>query len=430
MSSTMAGIKVPSQNTAGSGGSTARRHRWSSPLRLWACLIASMIAVLAVAASSAITVAGRQNTANSDAATTEPLAEYVQEIYRSLADANAAAATAILVGPTPPARFSTRYNDDIQKAETNLSLASRIVAGDRTASADLAVVATNLPVYTALISTANANNRLGYPVGVAYLREASNLMKGTILAEVTAVEGTAYGAQGATIGRITGPPLWFILVGVLAAAALVVVWRRMAEMTRRSVNPGLLGGAVAVAVLVLWTLAVSTSAGHAANAAEAQFYQANSLLSARGDLANAESDEALSLVERGEDNGQDAIDTQKDMTLLKSYGEQGVVATDINTLQGIVDNVQQLTSQGQYSQAVEDVVGYGANPSKTTAVYTATELDAALSNEMNSDQSGYTDDANAAVSDLDGGLPVAIVIGLLGAAAAAFGVNRRLGEYR
>ncbi|HEY3871479.1 MAG TPA: hypothetical protein VGM10_24170 [Actinocrinis sp.] len=430
MSSTMAGTEAPSQNTAGSGGPAARRHRWSSPLRLWACLIASMLAVIAVATSSAITVAGRQSTANSDASTTEPLAEYVQELYRSLADANAAAATAILVGPTPPARFGNRYNSDVQSAEQELSFASRIVAGDKDASDDLAVVAADLPVYTGLISTANANNRLGYPVGAAYLREASDLMTNTMLSKVTDVEGREYAAQGATAGRIIGPPLWFILVAILAVLVLAVVWRRMAEMTRRSVNAGLLGGAFALAVLVVWTLAASISAGHAANAAEAQFYQVNAQLSARGDLANAESDEALSLVERGEDDGKYAAATQKDMTQLQSFNEQGAIATDVKTLQGIVGNVQQLTSQGQYSKAVGDVVGFGTNAANTTAVYTATALDDALTAEMNQDQSAYTIDANAAISDLDGGLPVAIVIGLLGAAVAAYGVNRRLGEYR
>jgi hypothetical protein len=433
MSSTMAGVKAPPGNTAGSGEPAASGHRWNSPVRLWACLLAAVLAVLAVAASAAVTVDGRQNTARSDTSTTEPLVQYVQELYQSLADANAAAATAILVGPTPPARFSQRYNTDIQSAEQNLTLASRIVAGDQAASSDLAVVAADIPVYTGLISTANANNRLGYPVGAAYLREASNLMTNTMLTNVSAVADRETVAQNAAAGRITGPPIWFTVVAILAVLVITVVWRRLAELTRRRVNAGLLGGAVAVAVLALWALSASISAAHAISAAQTQFGQVSTLLEARGQLANAESDEALSLVERGEDDGQYATDTQQQLAKLQgdaSVQLQSTTAADFKTLQTIVGTVRQLTDQGQYSQAVGDVVGYGTTASHDTAVYVATELDDAFAADVNADQAAYATGGSAAISDLGDALAITIVIGLLGAAAAAYGVNQRLGEYR
>lgn len=431
MSSTMAGMNAPPGTEADPGDPAARTHRWTTPTRLWACLLASVLAVLAVATSAAITVAGRQSTAQSDTSTTEPLVEYVQQLYRSLADANAAAATAILVGPTPPARFAERYNSDIQSAEQDLTLALRIVAGDQDASSDLGVVADDLPVYTGLISTADSNNRLGYPVGAAYLREASTLMTNTMLAKVNSVATRETDAQNATAGRITGPPLWFALVAVAALLVLAVVWRRMAEITRRRVNTGLLGAAAAVAVLALWSVSASVSAAHSASAGQTRFSQVSTLLEARGHLANAESYEALSLVERGEDNGAFAADTLTQIAQVQQAAQaQDKSAADFKTLDGIVQSVQQLTNQGQYSQAVGDVVGYGTTASVDTAVHAADALDADLAAEMAADQAAYTTDGRAAITDLGDGLVLAIVIGLLGAAAAAYGVNRRLGEYR
>jgi len=55
-------------------------------------------------------------------------------------------------------------------------------AGDASAIGDdLATLSAELPVYTDEAATARADNRLGLPLGAAYLREASALMRGTLL---------------------------------------------------------------------------------------------------------------------------------------------------------------------------------------------------------------------------------------------------------
>jgi hypothetical protein len=48
-------------------------------------------------------------------------------------------------------------------------------------SKDLLTLSTDLPVYTGEIETARADNRIGYPVGAAYLREATTLMNSSLL---------------------------------------------------------------------------------------------------------------------------------------------------------------------------------------------------------------------------------------------------------
>ena len=49
------------------------------------------------------------------------------------------------------------------------------------APAALGTIADQLPVYSGLIETARTNNRLGYPIGAAYLRQAASLMTSQIL---------------------------------------------------------------------------------------------------------------------------------------------------------------------------------------------------------------------------------------------------------
>ena len=46
-------------------------------------------------------------------------------------------------------------------------------AGARALNSDLEVLTTTIPVYSGLVETARTNNRLGNPVGSAYLGQAS-----------------------------------------------------------------------------------------------------------------------------------------------------------------------------------------------------------------------------------------------------------------
>ena len=87
----------------------------------------------------------------------EPLAHAAQEVYRSLQDADASAASAFLSGGLEPEKLRERYEADIAQAQAALSVATA-------SSPDLtATLAAQLPVYTGLIETARSNNRQGYP---------------------------------------------------------------------------------------------------------------------------------------------------------------------------------------------------------------------------------------------------------------------------
>ena len=104
----------------------------------------------------------------------EPLAAAAQEVYRSLSDADATAATAFLMPGTEPAELRDRYADAIARAGAALATAAADSAGLPAAEPQVGTISQKLPVYTELVATAKVNDHQGFPVCSAYLREASD----------------------------------------------------------------------------------------------------------------------------------------------------------------------------------------------------------------------------------------------------------------
>jgi hypothetical protein len=413
---------------AGLGRGPSRRD-WPTPTRLWASLAVAVIALVSVGAGSAAALSARQATETHDAIFAEHLLVNVDELYHSLADADATAATALMIGPVAPARLTGQYDADIAQAENALAAASHDLAGDEAASTLLAKVAGQLPTYTALIATADADNRLGFPLGAAYLREGSGLLRHSILTEVGSVADRERASQNVAQDGVTGFPLEPVLVGLLAAALLVLVWRELSRTTRRSFNPGLAAGSLIGLGLVAWTLTAFLVAAGDSRTAKADFSGVDVVLQARNNLALTQSEQSLELIDRGSDNGQDARDL--DITLLKAVDSGGLDAESERLGEGFSNSVglvSQDVARGDYHGGVLHAAGNGAGP--TTTIAQARTLDDALVRLYNARQDQYTRDSGSAGSDLSGGLWGGVLGGLAAASAAAYGINRRLAEYR
>src|SRR5262249_53664527 len=136
--------------------------------------------LLGVLAGVAAVVGVEQRAGRVDQIRTEsgPLTVSAQQLYRSLSDADATAAAALLSGGVEPADLRARYEQDIAAASDALTAAGAARGADHEAVAQIAQA---LPVYTGLVETARTNNRLNLPVGAAYLREASGLMRDRLL---------------------------------------------------------------------------------------------------------------------------------------------------------------------------------------------------------------------------------------------------------
>ena len=205
-------------------------------------------------------------------AVSEPLSLDAEQIYQSLSDADATAANAFLSGGLEPAAARQRYDADITQAAIRIQAASALVgssaartqvpgnlrqqasaAGSATGD-DLATLSAGLPVYTGEVETARADNRLGLPLGAAYLREASALLRGTLLIAASDINTRESELLTSASAQATGLPLivFAVVFGLGVGYVLYRSWRWLARHTHRVINYGLLVAALAGAVSLVW----------------------------------------------------------------------------------------------------------------------------------------------------------------------------------
>ncbi|HKS45074.1 MAG TPA: hypothetical protein VJT49_08145 [Amycolatopsis sp.] len=368
----------------------------------------------------------------------EPLAAAAQEIYRSLSDADATAAIAFLITGTEPPELRSRYDQDIARAGAALSRAASDVSSD--AAAKVNVINQQLPVYTGLVETARANNRLGYPVGASYLQEASNLMHATILPAA----GDLYQIDTAGLesqqSDAWGFP-WFaavLLVGTLAALIATQVY--LTRRTNRLLNVGLVVATGAMVLMLLWgSVALVVQAILVGNGQDDGSHPVDVLVRARAAAVQARGDETMTLVARGA-GGDYEVDFQKlapQFTGLLSEAKGLVTGDAANQLQTAIDNANNwLTTHkdlrakddgGWYVDAVKEAVDTSVPNSAATSF---ANVDTALGNAINDGRQSfvdYTDDGAKALTLLAPGVAALAVVA---AGGVTIGIRDRLREYR
>jgi hypothetical protein len=375
----------------------------------------------------------------------EPLSLDGQQIYRSLSDADATAANAFLSGGLEPQASRQRYLADIAAASARLEDATAI-AGGSLASADLATLSAGLPVYAGEVETARADNRLGLPLGAAYLREASSLMRGKLLPAARNITAQASTQLRAASGQATGLPLAVVLLvmAVIAGYVLLRSQQWLFRRFRRRLNPGLALATVAALISVVW-LAVSLSAGRA-DLLRAQAHGSGPVTAlGLADIAalRAHADESLTLIDAaGDDSYQaDFLATEHQLgpgpgTLLTgavsaASGSPGAAAAadasaTATRWYGAHKTVRSLDNNGKHAQAIQLVTIPGQDHSGTLFA----RVDASLVRAVAADQAVFRDDAAAGRGAFTGLEIGVIVLALIMAAGCARGVSRRLAEYR
>jgi len=394
---------------------------------------------------AAWSVAGHASAASNVRAVSEPLSLDAQRIYRSLSDADATEATAFLSGGQEPLALRRRYQADIAQAARQLEAATA-AAGQSAAGRQLAILSGGLPVYTGSIETARADNRYGYPLGAAYLREASGFMRGTLLPAASAVYAQENAQLAVADQQATAVPYSALVVAVIVTIGLFLAQRWLARRTHRVINPGLLVASVAGLASLVWLVSAVT-------VASVQFSSARDHGSApvealaQADIAalRAHAYESLNLIDRGGDpsNQENFASLQKQLgpgpgTLLteaaaSAAGSPGSAQAAAATRAApawyaVHRTVLSLENGGprDYLPAVQLAVGPG--PTQAGGLFSA--LDQDLTGAMAADQASFRTAARSgqdALAGLEAGI---VVLSLVMAAGCAWGISRRLAEYR
>jgi len=409
-------------------------------------LLAGLVSLSLIwGAVAAWVVSQRASGASDVLGTSEPLSLDGQQIYRALSDADATAASAFLSGGLEPIAARRRYQADIAQAAAHLESATA-AAGHSPAARDLARLSAGLPVYAGEVETARADNRLGLPLGAAYLREASSLMRGALLPAARDVSAQANGQLTAASGRATGLPLALVLLGVAAVVGYVLfrVQRWLFLRTHRVFNPGLVVASVAALVSLLWLVI-------AVGVARADLLQARAHGSgpvaalAQADIAalRAHADECLTLIDAaGDDSFQaDFLAVQHRLgpgpgTLLTDAvtaargspgaGPAAAAATTATAWYGAHRTVRFLDDNGKHLQAVHLVTTPGVGHSGALFA----RLDSSLTRAIAADQAVFRSNAVAGRGAFTGLEVGVIVLALVMAAGCARGLSKRLAEYR
>lgn len=411
-------------------------------------IIGAVLAVLVVAfgAVTAFEISDRAASAADVVSRSQPLSADAASIYRSLADADTAASSGFLAGAEEPRAVHQRYERDITLASRLLIKAATNTDSSSESGRQIATLNEQLPRYTGLIETARANNRLGRPLGGAYLRFANEQMTKDLLPAAQKL----YDAETARLDEDHDDarfwPVFSLVVGVVALGALVWAQRRNYRRTNRVFNHGLLAATAASTVVLLWLAVGHTVARAELNDARVHGQKSLKVLSdARINSLKARANENLTLVARGavlaDDGKSDKYETDYVTgmdTLRAQLSEARRLADDSGGRRPVEDAVKSVSEwtvrhdsasrtdkAGDYDGVLEKVIG-----SKDSTGRSFDQVDAALEKALAHEQREFTTAAEDGRGALTG-LPVgAAALAVLGAAGAILGINRRLSEYR
>ena len=422
----------------------------TTPARLRLLLALMILLSLAWGVLAALTADQHASAAANVVAVSEPLSLDAEQIYTSLSDADATAASAFLAGGLEPAAARQRYQADITEAAIRIEAASALVgssaartklpghlanqvsAAGSAVGDDLAMLSGQLPAYTDEVGTARADNRLGLPLGAAYLREASALLRGTLLPAASDIYTRESALLTSASAQATGLPL--IVIAVLAGLGLGYVLFRssrwLSRHTHRVVNYGLLLAALAGLVSLVWlTGAFAVGRGDLLHAQQQGSGPAQAFARAEVAALQAHADESLTLIDNTGDD-----DYQKDYLKL-----QKLLGPGPGTLLAATGSSQaaaQAQAWYQAHQALRAQDDAGNHPGAVASAQTGdaarsfARLSATLSEGIQTHQAVFASSARSGRDAFTGLAIGMIVASLVMVAGCVWGLSRRLAEYR
>ena len=405
-----------------------------------AALVSVTIAGFAVVA--VVATSSRNDSTRAVSTQTEPLLTEAQGLYAALSDANATAATTFLTGGIEPRQRRLRYLADLHQASSELTLLTRQVGGSPAAGSAVATISARLPVYAGLIETARTDNRQVLPVGAAYIRQASGMMRDQLLPasnELYTVEAQRLASDyhSGTSSQETGA---VTAAAVVALAMLVIAQIAIARRSRRVFNIPLVAASAVVLACGLWLLTGFVLEQRALARAQRGGSNTVEVMSAMRILTlRAEGDESLALIARG-GGDQDNADF---LAVEHAFGHPLIneamatsaatgTSAGLNRFLGAFTvyrdqhaSIVNREQNGRFVQAISRAVGPHATEPRAVAL-----MNAGLNSEMAAAQARFDSSANDASSALTGlrlGVPLLMLVSI-GLALAGF--RQRIGEYR
>jgi hypothetical protein len=404
------------------------------------------IAVLALVAGllAALATAERQSATQASWQTAEPLMVTGQAIDSSLSDADTTAAASFLKGRIETAQLQSRYASDLTTASSDIATAAQQAGSDPAVASSLRTLSVDLPAYAGLIQEADFNERqASYPLAAAYLSEANNLMRTSMLPAAAQVYGNESARLSSDQTHAVSPALVTLAAWALVAlvVCLVVAQRWLSRRFRRTWNVALVGATVIVLVLGVWSVVAVTrqnigvsDSSHNGSHAVSTFTQARIL------ALRMRADDELTLLTRDSDPSfqTDYTSTAAGLGHLLSSSASQSAAGSFERAQ-LQKATRALAAYRQVHGQIRRADAAGQLPTAVAAASSdsagglpaiSSQLDSVLSAGIGGAQSTFDDSSSGAGSDLDG-LVWALAIGsILAALLVVIGFQPRIAEYR
>ncbi|MET0788363.1 MAG: hypothetical protein ABWY33_03885 [Cellulomonas sp.] len=362
--------------------------------------------------------------ADADADTTQLVG--IQDVRNDLVVADATATNAFLVGGLEPPEQRARYDEAVASAANGLAQ----LAGSNEADAELLGKATaGLTTYTGLVEQARANNRQGFPVGAAYLDQASSVLRTDVLPQLDELVGANSDRVDASFDSVASVP-WLLALGILALAVLVVVQVWMARRTHRRLNAGLFWSTVlALAASVGGAVVLGSSAQQASDVRNGPYDETVSVSRAYSLANDAKSMESFTLIKRGSGAAYEetfVAETDEARTLLsRSTVDPGLVPL-LDDWVAAHQQIRALDDGGDWDGAV--ALAISPDPGAPNDVFETFSAAASSSLEASSAQTHDALSGSGGSAVLVGWLM--LVAGLLAAVLSWRGISTRVEEYR
>lgn len=396
--------------------------------------LAGIVAVLGSLVFGLLTFVAVSTRADALAAARADAAQLVriQTIRTSLVSADANLTNAFLVGGLEPPAARAAYQDGIADAAKELADAS---GDNRHDAAQLAKVNDVVTRYTGLVESARANNRLGYPLGAAYLRQATGLLRTDALPPLAELSMSVQHRVDHAYSSSANGTGWLVAALIIGLATLLATQIWLNVRMRRTFNvPMVTATAITLVVGLVVAGVMALSQSKAKDTRTGAYFGTLELTTARTDAFDAKSAESLALIARGQGQAYYASFNalaQNVAVVLTDAAHRGGkdesdAASAFDAYQDVHVTIQKADTAGNWDAAVATATGPG--PKDANAVFATFDRASAtaLTHRSNQLRNALSD----ARSPLLAFAWIGLLAGIAAAVAAGVGISARLREYR
>lgn len=434
---TTAPSPLPAQTSSGGTAS-------STPTRLRTLQVLVAISCLALGLALIVSASTRSGQID-QAERASDLVVATQDVRSALGRADAASVNAFLAGGVDQPEQRLRYSTALEDAGVALQRAGSAAGPGPTAGPTPTTAATNaaaavselqrlLPIYSGLIETARANNRQQLPLGAAYLRAASQLLR-TEVAEQLGLLRVAGDESLREVDQdiVGGFGLIPLALVVVVLGVFVGTQRWLAVRTRRLLSPGLLGAGLVLLAGLVWVATSIGSSAQAAAAATAGGYDRLSALTAiRADAFDRQASSTFALVDRGARdsfNAAAATAAKNVEARLAVFDDRG---SGLDSSWGRYlersDAITDADEAGDAEGARDKVTAAISDPDSLSGRFEA--FDEQVVVHLDIARQSLGSGLDQARSPLDRVRIVAAVMAMVAAGLAAWGIQQRISDYR